>query len=131
MHDNSRFLMNSRMLAEKVGGINPMIRDGLASLHSRWRALIMRGAILVGLLTYGLIIDPDTGSGGFPCLWMVCFGFECQGCGLSRAGALLLHGRLKDAACANWVIFPIILWISIDFIKCAIPIFRLIKKNTT
>ena len=62
----------------------------------------------LGLVAYGLSIDPDTGTGGLPCLWKAILGFECPGCGLSRAGALLLRGRLHDAATKNWRIFPVV-----------------------
>jgi hypothetical protein len=55
---------------------------------------------------YGLFIDPDTGEGGIACLWETLFGVDCPGCGLSRAGALLLRGRFEEAARMNGLIFP-------------------------
>lgn len=75
------------------------------------RAMVIRVSIMAALLAYGSIVDPDTGNGGVPCLWRTLFGFECPGCGLSRAGALLLRGRFPEAAHANWLIFPFI-WVS-------------------
>ena len=78
----------------------------MASQSSEKRALMMWFAGACVLLVYGLIVDPDTGSGGVPCLWKSLFGLDCPGCGLSRAGALLLHGRVHEAASRNWLIFP-------------------------
>ena len=62
--------------------------------------------LVVALLVYGYIVDPQTGVGGLPCLWKTVFGFTCPGCGLSRAGALLLRGYLEEAVAANWRIIP-------------------------
>jgi len=64
--------------------------------------------LLGGLLAYGLLVDPETGQGGLPCLWRLSTGSDCFGCGLSRAGALLLRGRVAEAAAENWLIFPAI-----------------------
>jgi len=76
------------------------------------------------LLVYGLIVDPNTGSGGIPCLWKSGLGFNCPGCGLSRAGALLLHGRFQEAARMNWLIFPFV----VSFLgKLASQVFYLSK----
>jgi hypothetical protein len=76
------------------------------------RSAINRALIITALLAYGLMVNPETGHGGIPCLWKTLFGFECPGCGLSRAGALLLRGRVQEAARANWLIFPFV-WASV------------------
>lgn len=73
------------------------------------REAIGRVSIVVALLAYGLIVDPETGQRGIPCLWKALFGFECPGCGLSRAGALLVRGRFAEAVHTNWLIFPFVL----------------------
>jgi Protein of unknown function (DUF2752) len=83
------------------------ITDRLASN----RPLINRITIMAALLAYALIVDPDTGYRGIPCVWKNLFGFECPGCGLSRAGALLLRGRVHEAVHSNWLIFPFV-WAS-------------------
>jgi Protein of unknown function (DUF2752) len=76
------------------------------------RAVILQASAMLALLAYGLIVDPDTGRNGIPCLWKTLFGFNCPGCGLSRAGALLLHGRLREAVTMNWLIVPfVIVWV--------------------
>lgn len=78
----------------------------------------------VALLCYGLMVDPKTG-GGIPCLWKTLFGITCPGCGLSRACALLLHGRLVEAARMNWLIFPVA---SVFCWKCLMEIKVLYKS---
>lgn len=86
-----------------------MIRAGSTSIGGRLtpnHLLIARVSTAAALLAYGLLVDPDTGHGGIPCLWRTFFGLECAGCGLSRAGALLVRGHLHAAARANWLIFP-------------------------
>lgn len=72
------------------------------------KRLLLQLLAFAALLAYGLIVDPDTGRGGIPCIWKAMFGFECPGCGLSRAGALLLRGRLAEAVRMNWLIFPFV-----------------------
>lgn len=80
------------------------------------RAVILRVAAMLALIAYGLIVDPDTGKNSIPCLWKTFLGFECPGCGLSRAGALLLHGRLREAAARNWIIFPFAIVLTRQFL---------------
>lgn len=67
--------------------------------------------ILMGLIGYGLAIDPSNGSHGIPCLWKLIFHHECLGCGLSRAGAYLVRGNIEQAMTTNWLIFPVVLLI--------------------
>jgi hypothetical protein len=59
-------------------------------------------------LVYGILVDPETGRHGIPCLWKTLFGVTCPGCGLTRAWAFLLRGRWHEAARMNWLIFPLI-----------------------
>jgi hypothetical protein len=80
------------------------------------RAIILRFAVMLALIAYGLLVDPDTGKNGIPCLWKTFFGFDCPGRGLSRAGALLLHGRFREAAIKNWVIFPFVIVLTRQFL---------------
>ena len=70
------------------------------------KTAVLHCLTFVALLCYGLMVDPKTG-GGIPCLWKTLFGINCPGCGLSRAGALLLHGRLVEAARMNLLVFPV------------------------
>jgi hypothetical protein len=74
---------------------------------SNQRELTLYTLGIVALLMYLGMVDPETGDGGIPCLWKTLCGFSCPGCGLSRAGALLLHGRFVEAAEMNWLVFPI------------------------
>lgn len=76
------------------------------SLHGK-RVLI--DLAVVGLLVaYGFRVNPINGAGGLPCLWKTCFGFECPGCGLSRAGAFLVRGEITAAIRQNWLIVPVV-----------------------
>lgn len=52
-------------------------------------------------------MDPRSGLGGIGCLWLWLTGFECPGCGLSRALAWLVRGQLGSALAANWLIAPL------------------------
>jgi hypothetical protein len=70
------------------------------------KTAVLHCLAFAALLCYGLMVDPTTG-GGIPCLWKTLFGINCPGCGLSRAGALLLHGHLVEAARMNWLVFPV------------------------
>jgi hypothetical protein len=69
------------------------------------------------MIVYGIYLDPATGRGGLPCLWKILFGFECFGCGLSRAGALLMRGRVHDAAIMNPLIFPFVVVSALEFVR--------------
>lgn len=72
--------------------------------------LSVRALLLPALIVYGFLVDPLTGQGGIPCMWKLCFGVECPGCGLSRADALLVHGFPRAAVARNWLIVP--LWLA-------------------
>lgn len=69
------------------------------------------------LFTYGLWVNPGTGDGGFPCLWRLILGAECPGCGLSRADALLVHGSILAGIAQNWLIIPVWLVGSYEFVR--------------
>jgi hypothetical protein len=60
-------------------------------------------------IAYGLLVRPETGQYGIPCLWKTLFGVQCPGCGLTRAWAFLLRGEWRRAAQMNWLIFPVVL----------------------
>jgi hypothetical protein len=57
-------------------------------------------------VAYGLLVNPETGRHGVPCLWKTLTGHNCPGCGLTRAWAFLLRGRWHEAGNMNWLIFP-------------------------
>jgi hypothetical protein len=63
--------------------------------------------VLALLCGYGLLVNPFSGENGLPCLWKLLLDIECPGCGLSRAGAFLVRGRLVEAISTNWLIVPI------------------------
>lgn len=74
-----------------------------------------RVLMLPGFFIYGAMIDPATGDGGIPCLWRLCFGLTCPGCGLSRAVALLGRGQFDEAVAMNWMVLPVVLIASYSF----------------
>jgi hypothetical protein len=63
--------------------------------------------MLPGLIGYGLVATPQSDGGALPCLWRLCFGFRCPGCGLSRANSLLINGSIREAVAMNWLIVPL------------------------
>lgn len=90
-----------------------LLEQATAVINQRLRS----GHVLMlpGVLIYGAMIDPATGDGGIPCLWRLCFGLTCPGCGLSRAVALLTRGQLDEAVAMNWMILPVVLIASHSF----------------
>jgi Protein of unknown function (DUF2752) len=90
-----------------------MVLHRLRNTTASWlplatRRVSLRLAALPALTGYGLMVDPSTGAGGLPCLWKLAFGVACPGCGLSRASALLVRGRLTEAIAMNWLIVPVV-----------------------
>jgi hypothetical protein len=69
--------------------------------------LTVRRLIVPVLIVYGLVVNPYDGQGGLPCLSRFFFGWECPGCGLSRANALLLRGWVVAAWQVNGLIVPV------------------------
>jgi hypothetical protein len=63
--------------------------------------------VVAVLAAAGFAIDPETGLRDLPCLWVTLFDWECFGCGLTRAGALLLRGRVHEAIAMNMLILPV------------------------
>lgn len=88
--------------------------------------LSMRILLLPALVVYGFLVSPFTGHGGLPCIWRVGFGFECPGCGLSRADALLVRGAFRSAVALNWLIIPVWLVALNSFVS---QLLTLIKQN--
>jgi hypothetical protein len=41
-----------------------------------------------------------------PCLFKILFGFECPGCGMTRALAAIFHGDFLRAIELNFIAFP-------------------------
>lgn len=103
------------------------------SMHScaQWKHhargfLSLRALLLPSLVLYGILVEPSTGQGGIPCIWKLCFGLECPGCGLSRADAFLMRGDLQAAMTLNWLILP--LWL-VSISSFAFQVSALIRKG--
>ena len=65
-------------------------------------------ALFGAALGYGIALDPESGAHGIPCLWKMLVGWECPGCGLSRAWALLVRGQFLHALKMNWLIYLLV-----------------------
>src|SRR3972149_3082116 len=79
-----------------------------AAIKQRGRRLLLFAL----LAAYGVLAD-RAGGLGVPCLWQRLLHVSCPGCGLSRAGALLVRGRIIEAAEMNGLIFvviPVVCW---------------------
>lgn len=63
----------------------------------RW-LLVLLAVILVGVL---FLFDPHSSSFFPPCPLKSATGWECPGCGSTRAMHLLLHGRILEALGKN------------------------------
>lgn len=86
-----------------------------------------RACWLGALIGYATLIAPDGGGVGLPCLFRLTFGFDCFGCGLSRAGTLLLRGRVLEAAEMNALIFPVVLLVAREFVSSCFNVCRRIR----
>jgi hypothetical protein len=84
----------------------------------------VRTLMLPVLVIYGCLVNPLTGHGGLPCIWRLCFGFECPGCGLSRADALFVRGSFGDALALNWLIVPVWLVAIYSFVSQVFTVTR-------
>jgi hypothetical protein len=90
-----------------------------------WRGPDDQLLALPALAIYGFLVDPATGDGGFPCLWLLCLGVPCPGCGLSRANAFLWRGQLADAVNMNRLIVPVTLVLACSFVLEVVNRFRM------
>jgi len=101
------------------------VRFGINYVRTLKKSVLSPILILMGLIGYGLAIDPSNGSHGIPCLWKLIFHHECLGCGLSRAGAYLVRGNIEQAMTTNWLIFPVALLIIFELMLRLIPKLKL------
>ncbi len=79
-----------------------------------YKALCVAGGGLLLLLGYALFVNCF--GFGLPCLYKQTTGFECAGCGLSRAAAALIRLDLKTAFAYN-AVWPLYL----GYILWAVP----------
>ena len=73
-----------------------------------FRAVVCWAAALVILLLYALICT-ETGV-GIPCLFYLITGWQCPGCGISRACLALLHLDFRGALQHHALIFVILIY---------------------
>jgi hypothetical protein len=99
----------------------------LVGVRSRGNPLSIRLLMLPGLIGYGALATPLADAGALPCLWRLCFGFECPGCGLSRANAFMVNGSIEEALTMNWLIVPLWMVAIRSFIVAVPPL--LVRHN--
>lgn len=104
---------------------------------SAWCDLTWIGVVLAAILAGVLVSPAEAGHGTVLTLfgiqlpnicWFRAFtGRNCAGCGLTRAWALLLHGRLTD----SWVQHPFAgLFLTLALLSLAPPAARLWRRGT-
>lgn len=86
---------------------------------SRLLPVLQAGAVLA--IPLALAILPIDTLQRFPdvCLWRRVFGFECWGCGMTRAIASVLKGELAAAIAFNWrvvIVFPLLVAITARYL---------------
>lgn len=100
------------------GALKPDLFTRLADRVTAWPVWVAPVAALVcmtGAVGYTLAVDPTASGAGDPptCLLKYTTGFDCPGCGGTRAAWYLLHGDLPAAA-RHHALFvfavPFLLW---------------------
>ena len=65
------------------------------------RRLAIGGAAILGVLSLAYFIDPQQCPWCPRCLWHALTGWDCPGCGMTRAAHELAHGHLQAALHLN------------------------------
>ncbi|MDH7514376.1 MAG: DUF2752 domain-containing protein [Bacteroidota bacterium] len=98
------------MAQQHQGGVSASVKSVSSNLFfSRYYALAVLVLALVGL-GWVYLFDPARDHVFIPCLFHLCTGFSCPGCGMQRAAHSLLHGELRTAFMENpliFVVFPL------------------------
>lgn len=70
-----------------------------------------------GILVAAYMFDPMSGTFPYPrCLFKLLTGWDCPGCGSTRALHALLHGRPADAWSANPALFAAVPLAALGFV---------------
>ena len=83
----------------------------------RWRWAVMYGAVFCALwlIPLGWVLEDRVPL----CLFRNVLGWECWGCGMTRAFFSLIHGHWEQAIRYNWrcvIVFPIIAYLCVKSI---------------
>lgn len=96
--NNGKFLTLVTLLSNKP------INNLTARLHSN-------AMYYVAVLFFGFLLGiffPPSWLGHLPlCIIKLSLGFDCPGCGMSRAWVHLFHGHLRQAASFNVAVYPL------------------------
>ena len=84
------------------------------TVYSRWQGKVTVCAAWLGLLLAG--INPPHGTGITVCVFKLCTGISCPGCGLTRSLSCGLRGMFAE----SWQYHPLGLFILALFIATAI-----------
>jgi hypothetical protein len=110
----------------------------LWSRSPRWSAPLLMLVCFAGGVTYAIALNPTT-SGAFDsptCLIKMTTGFDCPGCGGTRAFWYLLHGDLPAAArshllavfAAPFLVYMYIAWTVNQVTRVKMPYLRVSPK---
>ncbi|NLB54900.1 MAG: DUF2752 domain-containing protein [Lentisphaerae bacterium] len=91
--------------------------------------MIVRAFIAPILFVASWLYYPLCNSGPKLCLISRFFGYDCPGCGLTRAACLFAHGHFVEAIKMNWRILPVLIIVLAISIKAFITLFSNVWGN--
>jgi hypothetical protein len=101
----------------------------------RWTAPVAALTMCAGATSYVLLADPtDGGAGATPtCLLKLTTGFDCPGCGGTRAFWYVLHGNLPAAArhhavfvfALPFLAYLLVAWVGREMFRWRLPMPRI------
>ncbi|MDE7408146.1 MAG: DUF2752 domain-containing protein [Muribaculaceae bacterium] len=62
----------------------------------------MCAVLMVGVILFFIFIDPVQCTWAPKCIFKLLTGWQCPGCGFSRASHALLHGHISEALSYNY-----------------------------
>lgn len=73
--------------------------------------------ILITIFMVSVIVQPFDAAPFSFCIFKNITGFECAGCGLTRAFLFLAHGQLNSAIQQNPLVLPVALLLALQLIR--------------
>lgn len=84
---------------------------------TQWMVHVAGLLLLPGALLAGRLSAAHINEGPVICPWRRCFGFNCLGCGMTRALCLLSSGHGEAAIQTNPLIVAVVLIAGVIFLK--------------
>ena len=85
----------------------------LSSLNSFLRNLVRENKILASVVLYEIIMTLVVMTTSLdlriPCLFTLCFGMKCYGCGMSDAFLELIKFNFTEAFRLNFLVYPFVI----------------------